>query len=133
MQACLPGAIYKHADTESVLIDSDRCINCASCAMACPFGVIRYHQDPLALPGKAVAIKCDNCVERQSAGLIPACVEACKSGALTFEETNESLKRKTKEVARSVTSTTDERQAGGSAGFALMNSLKRAQTAINER
>ena len=133
MQACLPGAIYRHTDTESVLIDCDRCINCASCAMACPFGVIRYHQDSPALPGKPVAVKCDNCLERQAKGFVPACVEACKSGALTFEEYNESLKRKTKEVARRISSCMEDRTAEGSAGFALMNSLKRAHTAINER
>lgn len=98
--SCLPGAISRNPDFETVLIDPNRCINCASCAMACPFGVIRYHQDQTAPPGKVVAVKCDNCIGRQSNGLLPACVEVCKSGALTFEESSEAQKRKTQEVAR---------------------------------
>jgi len=102
LHACLAGAIYRDEGTQSVLIDCDRCINCASCAMACPYGVIRHHQDSSAPPGKTVAVKCDNCVERQERGLTPACVEACKSGALTYEEDDRAQKRKTDEVARTI-------------------------------
>ena len=102
MSACLPGAIFRDSATGTVLVNADRCINCASCAMACPFGVIRYHEDASALPGKAVALKCDNCLERQAKGMIPACVESCKSGALTFEEFSDAMKRKTDQVAESV-------------------------------
>lgn len=132
MQACLPGAIYRDRSTESVLIDPDRCINCASCAMACPFGVIRYHLDAVALPGKTIAIKCDNCLERQVKRMVPACVEACMTGALSFEESNESLRRKTKEVARSISPGMEERVSDASPGFTLMHALKRSQVEINE-
>ena len=133
MLACLPGAIYRQADTDTILIDPDRCINCASCAMACPFGVIRYHEDYTAFPGKTVAIKCDNCVGRQAMGLLPACVEMCKSGALTFEEPSESLKRKTDEMARRISIGAMDRELGESPGFALLNTVKRAQKALNEQ
>ena len=100
--ACLPGAIFRARDLETVLIDPDKCINCASCAMACPFGVFAITRTISAPPDKTVAVKCDNCVERQAQGLIPACVEICKVGALTFEEPDEALKRKTDEVSHSV-------------------------------
>lgn len=130
MLACLPGAIYRECRTETVLIDPDRCINCASCAMACPFGVIRYHEDRSAPPKKAVAIKCDNCMERQRQGLIPACVEICKSGALTFEDSSKALKRKTDQVSQSISAGFDIPQ--GSPGFTLLNSLKRAQIAVRQ-
>ena len=65
-----------------------------------PYGVIRFHEDPLAPPGQTVAVKCDNCGSRVSQGLIPACVEVCKTGALVYEEMSEVMKQKTNQVAR---------------------------------
>lgn len=101
--ACLTGAIFRDPATVTVLVNPDRCINCASCAMACPYGVIRFHEDNVAPPGKTIAVKCDNCDVRVSQGGIPACVEMCKSGALTYEEMAAAMNRKTREVARSIT------------------------------
>ena len=54
--ACLPGAISRDTQFDTVLIDPDKCINCASCAMACPYGVIRFHEDPLGPAGHAIAL-----------------------------------------------------------------------------
>jgi carbon-monoxide dehydrogenase iron sulfur subunit len=128
MLACLPGAIYRNADFDTVMIDPDKCINCASCAMACPFGVIRYHEDVFAPMKKVVAVKCDNCIGRQAKGLIPACVEVCKSNALTFETSAEALKRKTNEVAGTVSA-----EAGITAaapGFNLLNAIKKTQNQL---
>ena len=126
--ACLAGAIFRDRETATVLINPDRCINCASCAMACPYGVIRFHEDSVAPPGKTVAVKCDNCDQRQAQGLIPACVEVCKSGALTFEEMSEAMKRKTDAVARTIS------QEGAdtplSPSFTLLTSAKRAQLSL---
>ena len=130
MLACLPGAIYRERRTETVVIDPDRCINCASCAMACPFGVIRYHEDCSAPPKKTVAIKCDNCLERQLQGQMPACVEVCKTGALTFETSSQSLKRKTDAVSRSISAGSELPQ--GSGGLNLLNTIKRAQIAVRQ-
>ena len=129
MMACLPGAIYRNTDFDTVLIDPDKCINCASCAMACPFGVIRYHEDLHAPPEKVVAVKCDNCIARQAEGLVPACAEACKSGALTFEEPSEAMKRQTNEVAKSVCADTDA--SGKSPGFDLLKAVKKSMIQLN--
>lgn len=128
IMACLPGAIYRNEEMDTVLINPDRCINCASCAMACPFGVIRYHEDSLGPEGKVVAVKCDNCVDRQAKGLVPACVEVCMTNALTFEEPDTSLKRKTDEIARRISVGAEERKAETAPGFSLLNTLKKAQT-----
>lgn len=129
MMACLPGAIYRDADTATVLIDPDICINCASCAMACPYGVLRFHEDHQAPPGKVVAVKCDNCIGRQRRGQIPACVEVCKVGALTFEEMAVAMKRKTDAVAKSVT----VEATAQSPGFDMLHRIKKARTEINAR
>ena len=56
MQACLPGAISRIAESATVIIDPDICINCASCAMACPYGVIRFHRDSAAPSNKTIAV-----------------------------------------------------------------------------
>ncbi len=128
MSACLAGAVFRDIEKDTVLINPDKCINCASCAMACPYGVIRFHQDVTAPPNKTVAVKCDNCDQRQSEGLIPACVEICKSGALTFEESTDALKRKTHEVARSVSRGAEE--ISSSPAFSLLNAAKRAQLSL---
>ncbi len=123
--ACLPGAIFRNSEIDTVLIDPERCINCASCAMACPFGVIRYHEEPFAPPGKVVAVKCDNCHQRLRQGLAPACTEACKSGALIFDEPDRALKRRTDAVSRSVSAAAEETLPA--AGFALLVAARRAQ------
>jgi carbon-monoxide dehydrogenase iron sulfur subunit len=128
MLACLPGAIYRDAATQTVLIDADRCINCASCAMVCPFGVLRYHPDAMAPAGKTVAVKCDNCIARQHRGLSPACVEACRTGALTFEPLDEAMKRKTDAVSRSVSGAATETEAP--AGIGLLHQIKKAQARL---
>jgi len=60
--------------------------------MVCPFDVITYHPSFSAPEKSVVAIKCDNCIDRQRDGDIPACVEACKVNALEFGEINELVK-----------------------------------------
>ena len=91
--ACPTGAIYRDAESpDTVLISARKCIACGMCAMVCPFDVITYFASKEAPEKTAVAIKCDNCIERQHQGLIPACVESCKVGALEFGEINELVK-----------------------------------------
>jgi carbon-monoxide dehydrogenase iron sulfur subunit len=90
---CPTGAITRPADfPETILVEARKCIACAMCAMVCPFDVITYHASPAAPEKAQVAIKCDQCIERQRQGSIPACVEACKAGALEFGELNELVK-----------------------------------------
>jgi carbon-monoxide dehydrogenase iron sulfur subunit len=132
MLACLPGAIVRDPKTNTVLIKPEICINCASCAMACPFGVLRYHEDPFAPPGKVVAVKCDNCLERQEQGLIPACVEACKVGALTFEDSALAQKTKTDQVALATLSH-GEAALPPAPGFELQNAHKRSLKDLETR
>jgi len=102
MTVCPTGAISRDESTESVVVDADKCISCAMCAMVCPFDVITFYPSHEAVLDKPVAIKCDHCVDRQREGRIPACVEACKVGALVFGDINELVKAARTELAKSV-------------------------------
>jgi len=90
--ACPVGAISRDQDLGIVAIDSRKCIACAMCAMVCPFDVLTFYPSPDIQTDRPVALKCDHCVDRQRRGGIPACVEACKVGALEFGEINELVK-----------------------------------------
>jgi len=80
VRVCPSGALWRSGEAQPVLVDQEKCIGCAFCVEACPFGVIRL------APGRKAVIKCDLCAERQSAGLQPACVSACPVGALSWQE-----------------------------------------------
>ena len=78
--ACIVGAIKKQANG-AVTWDTDMCIGCRYCMVACPFQIpaFEYHK---ALDPKIV--KCDFCFDRTQDGKLPACVEICPVGALTY-------------------------------------------------
>jgi Fe-S-cluster-containing dehydrogenase component len=61
-----------------VNVDKDRCIGCAACMMACPYGAI--YMDPET----NTADKCTYCAHRIESGLQPACVVACPTEANVF-------------------------------------------------
>jgi carbon-monoxide dehydrogenase iron sulfur subunit len=87
---CPSGAMTRAVDEGLVLVEPARCIGCAMCAVVCPFDVLTFY--PLADgpgPQVAVAVKCDGCVDRLRRGDSPACVDACKTGALVHGELNE--------------------------------------------
>lgn len=98
-RACITRAIYRNEEKNIVLVDPTRCINCGMCAMACPFGVVRYH---VQFNSKVAAHKCDQCILRQSEGNVPACVESCKVGALVFGEINQEMDKETAKIAELV-------------------------------
>jgi carbon-monoxide dehydrogenase iron sulfur subunit len=86
---CPTAAITRNADLDLVLIDPGTCIACAMCAMVCPFDAVTFHPVANGASPRIVATKCDGCVRRVEAGEVPACVEACKVGALVYGDINE--------------------------------------------
>ena len=76
-KACPSGALEKGADGV-VRLREELCLGCRYCEMACPFGAPSYD----ALRG--VMTKCHLCSHRLEEGLLPACVEACPTGALRY-------------------------------------------------
>ena len=104
-QVCIAGAITADARRGTVDIDPWRCINCGMCAMACPFGVLSYASTQAAPGKRAVALKCDQCPDREAGGRVPACVEACKVGALTYGDWQTAQAGKARALAQAVFTT----------------------------
>jgi len=77
VDACPAGAIVR-GGSGLVKIDSEPCIACGACEEACPYGAIAISPDS-GKPGK-----CDLCASRQSAGLLPACVQHCPGKAIAL-------------------------------------------------
>jgi Fe-S-cluster-containing dehydrogenase component len=75
---CPSGALKKRPDGV-VTLEADLCLGCRYCEMTCPFGAPAY--DAAA----GVMTKCHLCHHRLDTGRLPACVEACPTGALRFE------------------------------------------------
>ncbi len=94
MDACPSGAITRDESTGAVILNPDLCKACAMCAMVCPFDAISFKETHRAKYGREVAYKCDLCVDRLNNDKIPACVEACHTNALTFEEFEPSRHKK---------------------------------------
>lgn len=93
IDACKTGATQRDILTGKVLIDRDKCVGCWMCVMVCPFGAVF----PDAKSGKA--LKCDLCDGFES----PACVEACPTRALQYEELEE-FEKEHKKGSRKVSS-----------------------------
>jgi Fe-S-cluster-containing dehydrogenase component len=73
IQVCPVGASYRTKDGV-VLVDGERCIGCAYCVQACPYG------SRFLNPVTETAEKCTWCYHRITKGLRPACVEVCPTG-----------------------------------------------------
>jgi Fe-S-cluster-containing dehydrogenase component len=80
VSACIVGAFSKK-ENGSVIWDTDMCIGCRFCMVACPFQIPTFEYDKAIQPN---INKCDFCYERTKDGLLPACVEICPVEALTY-------------------------------------------------
>jgi len=94
VRVCPTQATWRR-DDGLVMMDQHRCIGCRYCVAACPYGSRSFNwRDPRDYIEKinpeyptrmrGVVEKCNFCAERLAIGLQPACVDACKHGAMTF-------------------------------------------------
>ena len=77
IQVCPVGASYRTKEGV-VMVDGKRCIGCAYCVQACPYG------SRFLSPVTHTAEKCTWCYHRITKGLRPACVEVCPTGTRMF-------------------------------------------------
>jgi molybdopterin-containing oxidoreductase family iron-sulfur binding subunit len=94
-KVCPTRATWKRDKDGIVMMDWHRCCGCRYCMAACPYGSRSFNwRDPRPFiedtqpdyptRTRGVVEKCTFCEERLARGSLPACVEECKHGALTF-------------------------------------------------
>jgi formate dehydrogenase iron-sulfur subunit len=78
--ACFVRAFTK-TPKGAVIYDASVCVGCRYCMIACPFEIPTYEYDKALEPR---IMKCTMCYPRIVKGLLPGCVHACPTEALTF-------------------------------------------------
>lgn len=86
VSVCPVGAMVK-TPQGPVIYNTNLCMGCRYCMMACPYGIPRYEWDS-AVP---YVRKCQFCYDRVQAGQQPACTEACSQQATIFGQRDELL------------------------------------------
>ena len=99
VKACPTKATWQEPDG-IVVVDYDWCIGCRYCIAACPYYGRRFNWNEPQVPIKEITKKqhylgnrlrkrgqmekCTFCVQRSREGRLPACAEACPTGARVF-------------------------------------------------
>ena len=75
VKSCISGALSVVGG--AVMIDSQKCVGCCSCIMACPYGALSHNEN-------GVIQKCELCKKNEFG--VPLCVQGCPNKAIVYEE-----------------------------------------------
>jgi Fe-S-cluster-containing dehydrogenase component len=89
-----PVSALHYIENGIVNIDKERCIGCAGCVMACPYGAIYID------PETQTADKCTYCAHRIASSMMPACVVACPVEANIFGDLEDPASNISKYIQR---------------------------------
>jgi anaerobic dimethyl sulfoxide reductase subunit B (iron-sulfur subunit) len=82
VEVCPVGA-YEKKDDGAVIQDHEKCIGCQSCIKACPFHAPCFDES------EGATYKCDTCIDRRNAGLLPRCVVSCPGANIAFGDVDD--------------------------------------------
>jgi Fe-S-cluster-containing dehydrogenase component len=94
--ACFVRAFTK-TPKGAVIYDASVCVGCRYCMIACPFEIPTYEYDEALEPR---VMKCTLCYPRIQKGLLPGCVQACPTEALTFGKRTDLLNIARKRISK---------------------------------
>lgn len=94
----LPGAMYKDEATGAVLVNPELFAQISiedgeGIQYSCPYNVPRYNAE------KKTLAKCNMCIDRLQANMLPCCVKVCPTGAMQFGEREDILAYAEKRLA----------------------------------
>lgn len=97
VSACPVTALTKNPKDGVVEYDSNKCIGCRYCQMACPFNIPKFEWHR-AVPK---IVKCDMCRSTLGKNNLPgtACVNACPTGAVIYGKRSDNLAEAKRRIA----------------------------------
>ena len=95
-EVCPADAILVTADGVVQEASKERCIGCANCVHACPFGVPKLDVE------QQLQYKCNLCYDRTSVGLAPMCASVCPTGSIFYGTLEELLTQRPNAAASDI-------------------------------